>query len=344
MKTSFVTIREAEDFSKSKIKKGTFNWLISGAEDNKTTNENINFLNNLKIKPKILAKNFNFNFKKSFFGKIIKSPLILSPMGHQTQFHKLGEIEMAKAICKINTIGFFSTQGRHSFEKISNLNKNNQNLVWQIFLFGNKSWIENEIKRSHRVKSVALALCLDAPVRSHRYIDRESRYDARKHGQRSYPVSPSPKMALKFDWEIIKWIKKKSDKPLILKGIISADDAKLAIKYKADSIWISNHGGRMFNSGISSGEALISIKKNISKKIPIIVDGGVRRGSDIIKYLCLGANFVGIGRPAIYGLVLNGSKGVENIFNILNSEFQTNIFNGGFKSYQEINIKRIIKN
>ena len=151
-------------------------------------------------------------------------------------------------------------------------------------------------------------------------------------------------MALKFDWEIIKWIKKKSDKPLILKGIISADDAKLAIKYKADSIWISNHGGRMFNSGISSGEALISIKKNISKKIPIIVDGGVRRGSDIIKYLCLGANFVGIGRPAIYGLVLNGSKGVENIFNILNSEFQTNIFNGGFKSYQEINIKRIIKN
>ena len=73
-------------------------------------------------------------------------------------------------------------------------------------------------------------------------------------------------------------------------------------------------------------------------------DGGVRRGSDIIKYLCLGANFVGIGRPAIYGLVLNGSKGVENIFNILNSEFQTNIFNGGFKSYQEINIKRIIKN
>ena len=251
---------------------------------------------------------------------------------------------MAKAICKVDTIGLFSTQSRHSFEKISNSNRNDKNLVWQIFLFGNKLWIENEIKRSHRVKSVALALCLDAPVRSHRYIDRESRYDARKYGKRTYPVSPNPKMALKFDWEIIKWIKKKSDKPLILKGIISVEDAKLAAKYKADSIWISNHGGRMFNSGISSGEALLSIKQNISKKIPIIVDGGVRRGSDIIKYLCLGADFVGIGRPAIYGLILNGSKGVENIFKILNNEFETNVFNGGFQSYKEMNIKRIIKN
>ena len=121
-------------------------------------------------------------------------------------------------------------------------------------------------------------------------------------------------------------------------------DVKIAIKYDIKNIWISNHGGRMLNSGISSAEALIKIKKKINKKIFIIVDGGVNRGSDIIKYLCLGADIVGIGRPAIYGLTLNGYKGVNEIFQILESEFRSAMINAKFSSLKDLNSNKISHN
>ena len=141
-----------------------------------------------------------------------------------------------------------------------------------------------------------------------------------------------------------KWIKSKTKLPIILKGIINYKDVKIAIKYGIRNIWISNHGGRMLNTGISSAEALIKIKKKINKKIFIIVDGGVSRGSDIIKYLCLGADVVGIGRPAIYGLTLNGYKGVNEIFQILESEFRSAMINAKFSSLKDLNSNKISHN
>ena len=172
-------------------------------------------------------------------------------------------------------------------------------------------------------------------------MDRELlKYDARKYGKRTNKTSPNPELALKYDWKLINFIKKNTRLPLIVKGILTVNDAKKAIKSGADGIWISNHGGRMFNSGISGVRALINIKKKIkSKKIKIIVDGGVRRGSDIIKYLCLGADYVGIGRPAIYGLICGGSEGVRKVFEILNDELRTAMINGGFN-----NLKSFLKN
>ena len=338
-KKSFVTIREAEKLSKKKIRKGSFNWLSSGAEDNFTAQLNISFLENIKIYPKVLSKNYKFSLQTKFLNTKIPFPILLSPMGHQAQFHKKGEIEMAKGINQLKTIGFFSTQSRYSFEEIREKNKN-ANMIWQIFLFGSKNWLLKEIRKAEKYGSKAIALCLDAPLRSHRYIDRESRYDARKYGKMR-KLSENPSFALRYDWEIIKWIKSKTKKPIILKGIINPEDAYKAKKLKIDILWVSNHGGRMFNSGISSGEALKKIRKVLGKKATIIVDGGVTKGSDIIKYLCLGANFVGIGKPAIYGLILDGHKGVRKIFDILKSELETAAINGGFKSLSDFSISRL---
>ena len=265
-------------------------------------------------------------------------------MGHQSQFHSKGEIETAKGVDKIGSISFFSTQGRMS---LSDIRKNNlkSNLCWTIFPFGEKNWIEREIKNAEKYKCLAIALCIDANVRSHRYQDRESRYDARKVGHRTNPLPPNPLLALKYDWDIVKYIKTKTNLPIIIKGIISYEDVIRCIKLNVNGIWISNHGGRMFNSGISGVQSLLEIKKRnlkVKKSIKIIVDGGVRKGSDILKLLCLGADFVGIGRPAIYGLILNGSNGVKNIFNILNNELKTSMQNGGFKNFKDCKASRIL--
>ena len=261
-------------------------------------------------------------------------------MGHQTQFHSKGELATAKGISERGNLGFFSTQGRMSFDRLK-INFPKSKLVWQIFPFGNKFWIEKEIRRAEKFKSLAVSLCFDAPVRSHRYLDRETGYDARKFGKRYYPISPNPAEALNYDWEFIKWIKSKTNLKILPKGLMSMSDIKSSIKYGSDGIWISNHGGRMFNSGFSVAEILLKSKKVLRPNMPVLVDGGVRMGTDVIKYLCLGANFVGIGRPAIYGLIINGSNGVKRIFEILESELISAMQNGGFKNLKSFNLKRL---
>ncbi len=339
MLKKFTSIPQAERIAKRTIRSGTFNWLNSGAENGFTSDANIEDLKKINLIPKILIKNKKLNLNSNFFNTELNNPLVLCPMGHQTQFHPLGESAMAAALNKGGHLGFFSTQGRTSFDTLSN-NNPHTNLVYQIFPFGDKDWIMKEIKRAEANKSKALSFCFDAPVRSHRHLDRESNYDARKFGK-GKPTSQNPSYALNYDWEFIKWVKSKTNLKIIPKGLISIDDIKTSIKYGSDAIWISNHGGRMFNSGISCSKVLINLKKKTKIKIPIIVDGGVRQGTDIIKYLCLGANFVGIGRPAIFGLIIDGQRGVERIFSILTQELKTAMLNGGFKTIKEMNYKRL---
>ena len=339
-KNSFQTIRQAEIFAKSNIRKGSFEWLQAGAEDNLTRDKNLYDLKISKILPKHLTGLKKLDFSSNIFGKKIKSPLILSPMGHQSQFHRDGEIETAKAFNNTQRISFFSTQGRMSLKDIRKRNKNAY-LGWEIFPFGHTNWIKNEIKNAEKLKCLSICLCIDANVRSHRYQDREIEYDARKFGKRTNPVSPNPKLALNYDWSLITWIKKNTKLPLVVKGIMTKKDAQEAIKRKVDAIWVSNHGGRMFNSGISSLEALREVSNLKSKTTKIFVDGGVRKGSDIIKYLCAGADLVGIGRPAMYGLILDGAAGVRRVFEILESELLTAMINGGFRNLKHMQKSRI---
>lgn len=341
-KIRFATVRQAEKIAKDKIRKGTFRWLQAAAEDGYTHEKNILDLNRLRIIPKHLTKVLKIKINSSFFGAKIKSPLILSPMGHQTQFHNQGEIEMAKGVNLENSISFFGTQGRMSLKDIRSKNKYSK-IGWTIFPFGDHDWIFNQIKSAEKYKCVAICICVDANIRSHRYLDRETlSYDARKYGKRTNPQPPAPELALKYDWSLIKKIRNKTKLPIVIKGILTSEDALNSIKCGADAIWISNHGGRMLNSGISGVEALTEIRKKIKKnKIKIIVDGGVRRGSDILKYLCLGADYIGIGRPAMYGLICNGYLGVREIYKILNNELFTAMINGGFKNLKSFNKSRI---
>lgn len=336
----FTSIRQAEILSRKVLGRGTFNWLNSGAENNQTSDKNIFDLDRIKIFPRILRKIGKVNTSCIFLKKKIPFPLILCPMGHQSQFHKNGEIEMARGLKKTNTIGFFSTQSRTSFNEISN-RSNYDKMVWQIFPFGDKNWILNEIKRAEKYKSLALSFCFDGLTRSHRYDDRETYYDARKKGYIRFNGIQNQKFATNYDWDFIKWVKSKTKLEIIPKGLVSTHDIKLALKFGCKSLWISNHGGRMFNSNISSVDVLLKIKKlNLNPKF-IIVDGGVRKGSDIIKYICLGADVVGIGRPAIYGLSIEGKNGVNRIFNILQSELETSMINGGFKNIKDMTFSRI---
>ena len=338
----FETIQQARNLAKKKIRINTFKWIEAAAENGFTKDKNLFDLNAIKLVPKFLNKVGKIDIKKNIFRNNYNSPIVLSPMGHQTQFHKLGEMETAKGAKKANILSYFGTQGRMSIGDISKKNKG-LSFGWEIFPFGDLKWINKEIELVKKNNCNSIVLCIDANVRSHRYLDRETFYDARKYGKRTNPLPQDVNRAKFYDWSLVKHIAQKSNMPLIVKGILTYQDDLLAVKNGAKGIWVSNHGGRMFNSGISTVEALKNISpiKKYKKNTILIADGGVEKGTDIIKYLCLGADMVGIGRAALYGLILNGSDGVNKIFQILSRELETAMINGGFRSFLDFNKKRI---
>ena len=339
---NFATIRQCKINFKKKINKKIYNWISAAAEDGFTSEINLKALKQIIVKPKLLSKTGFPDCSSHFFETKIKFPILLAPMGHQTQFHRNGEIETCRGAFKSDIISSFGTQSRMRLDDIRKNNKNAK-LTWTVFPFGDLKWIKNQIKNAEKNKALAIVLCLDANVRSHRYMDIENFYDARKVGKRTNPISPNPEKSYFYDWKLIKQLSKFTKLPIILKGILTSEDAIRAIKNGAKGIWISNHGGRMFNSGLSTSHALFQINKKLKdRKILKIVDGGIEKGSDIIKYLCLGADLVAIGRPAIYGLGVNGSSGVSTIFEILKKEFKTAMINGRFKNLKSSNQKRLI--
>ena len=210
-KIQFETIRQSEKLTKKKVLKAAFEWIQAGVEDNFTRDKNIQELNKIKILPRFLKKIINANTGSNFFGTTLSHPILLAPMGHQTQWHKNGEIEMAKGLSSPKTIAFFSTQGRIRLKEIRQKNKK-IHLGWEIFPFGNKEWILKQIEEATKYNCLAICLCVDANIRSHRYQDREVKYGARKYGRmgRNHSLPPDITFALKYDWNLISWIKKKT--------------------------------------------------------------------------------------------------------------------------------------
>ena len=236
-----------------------------------------------------------------------------------------------------------STQGRFSLAQIRKKHPNGK-FIWDFFPFGPKKWIKEQILDAKKAGAIGCALTVDGPIRSVRYLDREARYDAREHGKFYKPMPPDISHARKLKIEDLKWMKEYCGKtPFIVKGILSSHDANLAIKHGADVIWVSNHGGRMLESGYSSLKALVEVKKNIKKKIPIFFDSGVRSGVDILKAIGLGADIVGIGRPVIYSLIMGGKEGISHMLTLLREEFETAMINSSISKISDIVARNIMK-
>lgn len=340
MKKKFLTIREAHIKAKKKTPIKKWNWMNCGSEREFTLNENENAFLEYKIKSNILNNVSKLDLSKKFLNVKLRFPLIISPLGYMTQYKKNGELDFAKAAKSSNT---FFTLSAVSSVKINEIEKKVgcSNLIYQFYSLKPRHWVYEELKKINRFNVKAICITGDSPVRSIKYSTIEDRYDARKHSKIGKPIAPLHRMS-SMSWEDIKWLRDRTQKKIILKGITNNEDYKKCIKYGIDYAWVSNHGGRVLDSGVSSLSSLKSIKKN--KKIPIIFDGGIRTGTDIFKALCLGADLVSIGRPSIWGFILNGADGISNIVNLFYEEFQSTVALSGCKDINKFSKKNLIIN
>ncbi len=318
---------------------GAFEWVEGGSESGQTVNMNKTFVSRLGILPQILAPVSETETSQILFGYSHPSPIIAAPMGHLRVFHEEGEEAFFRGLKLAGNLGVLSSLSRTPLSEISKIQAGAP-FGFQIYPYRDREWILDLICEAQNAGASFGVITLDSPVRAISHSKRPD-FDARKYGSGKTIVDTSIDLRSKFDWEDFDWLCSKSPIPLIPKGLFTESAFRKLSESGASGFWISNHGGRALESLVHPLEIISSaekVKEGLGRKregsFPIIVDGGFRYGSDVLRALALGADFVAVGRPLLHGLVVGGADGVLKTLSLLNSELLVSMQLAGLRNIQ----------
>ena len=326
-----------------------FGYLSTGVDDDATLIANCESYSKWQIKMRRLVDISHLDTSVNLFGEHWDTPIILAPIGSQGAFHAEGELATVKAAKRNGHLAISSTMTSHS---IANINEAYGRPSWFQLYAGDK-WeaTEKVIERAEKAGSNVIVLTVDLFGGSNREtLKRYKNLDIRNCDScHQYGFGNKEALAHKANligldyaipqfltWQTVTRIKNRTTSKLLIKGIVTAEDAKLCLKYGADGIIVSNHGGRAAESGRASLDSLQDVVKAVKGKVPVLMDGGIRRGTDIFKALALGADAVCIGRPYAWGLASFGEKGVETVLSLLRAELELIMRKAGTTTISDI--------
>jgi len=340
-------------------------YLMSGVDGEATLRANREGYDRYQLKTRRFVDVSKIDLANSLFGQGFSSPIVLSPIGSAGAFHPEGERGAAAAARTRNQLLILSTQASFGVEDVA---KARGGALWyQLYTTNNFDVTTKLVKRAEAAGCTAVAVTIDTPagrntVTATRLARTDTRQCAACHddatGDRITPrrggnIGSKPMFAgidmqgvgltsATLTWDFVKRLKDVTRMKVLLKGIESGDDAALAVQNGADGIIISNHGGRATETGRGTIECVPEVAAAVQRRVPILVDGGVRRGTDVFKALALGATAVGIGRPYIWGLSAFGQQGVERVIDILNNELRLAMVGCGTTSVRDVSAASLI--
>ncbi|MEP7354076.1 MAG: alpha-hydroxy acid oxidase [Acidobacteriota bacterium] len=330
-----LNVFEFEDITRGKLPPAHLGYLLGGTDDDKTLKANREGFDRFDLRPRRLVDVSKTDLRTQVFGQTWDSPIFLSPVGAQGAFHPEAEVAVARAAKAKKHVQILSTVTSRSVEDVA---KALGTAPWyQLYMPQTWDATDRMVKRVEQAGCPVLCWTIDLlGGRNGETASRMARQDTRdcsSHingtGAASFASRPmfrgieggvNPREA---NWSYVARLKKLSRMKLILKGIDSAADAKLAKDNGADGILISNHGGRATETLRSTIETLPEIINAVGRDFPVLIDSGFRRGTDIYKALAMGAHAVGVGRPYVFGLSAFGQAGVERVLEILRTELTT---------------------
>jgi 4-hydroxymandelate oxidase len=335
-------------------------YMATGVDGEETLKANRQGFTRYQLRPRRFVDVSRMDMSMELFGVKFTSPIVLCPVGSQKAFHVDGEVGAARAAKAKGNLQILSTQTSYGVEDVV---KARGGPVWfQLYTTDNFEITTKLVKRAEAAGCNVVAVTVDLPAGRNtssmmRFQRADTRVCANCHtdatGNLANPrvgggVSTTKPMFADINpqglgltspsltWNFIKRLKDVTKMKVVIKGLETREDAALALEHGADGIVVSNHGGRATETGRGTIECVAEIAQAVRGRIPIVVDGGVRRGTDIYKALALGATAVGIGRPYIWGLSSYGQQGVERVIDILNNELRLAMVGCGTRTLKEI--------
>jgi 4-hydroxymandelate oxidase len=347
-----VNLLELETKAKNFLPSTAFDYYVSGADDELTLLENREAFKRLELHYRVLAGVENCQLETELFGQKISMPVIVAPTAFQRLAHPDGELATARATHQAGTIMTLSTIASASLEEVR-ASSPDLPLWFQVYLYKDQGLNLELLRRAESVGVKALALTVDTPVWGRRERDIRNRFtlpDGIHLGNLMRGLDTLPKSAgsglsayvhemckLDLGFADLEWLRQNTDLPILVKGICHPEDAVKSLEHGANGIWVSNHGGRQLDTAPATISVLPRVADAVANRAPIIVDGGVRRGTDVVKALALGATAVAIGRPILWSLAIGGQTAVIQTLELLRSEIATAL---GLCGYTNVRVPR----
>jgi 4-hydroxymandelate oxidase len=346
-----LNVFDFEMAAKRKVHAGHWAYVASGVDDDATLRANREGYSQVQLRPRRLHDATKVDTRVTLFGTTYSSPIFLCPVGGQRSFHPDGELAVARAAKDRNAVQVLSTMTSTAIEDV---NKALGRPVWYQ-LYAPTSWdaCEKIIRRVEAAGCTMLALTVDNTTgrNSESYLRNRPKdltvCAACHEGEPGTSIKEKPmydgidmqgigRTNPAMDWAFVDRLRKAWKGQLIIKGIDAAGDARLCLEHGADGILLSNHGGRATETGRSTVASLPEVVSAVGGRVPVLVDGGVRRGTDAFKALALGATAVGIGRPYMWGLGAFGQAGVDRVLDIMQRELKLVMGNCGTRTVADI--------
>jgi isopentenyl diphosphate isomerase/L-lactate dehydrogenase-like FMN-dependent dehydrogenase len=333
-----INIFEYELLAQERMNPVHWDFYANGSDDEVTLHANRADFGRIRLRPRVLVDVSQCSTSTTVLGQPLRMPILIAPTSLHCLAHPDGECATARGAGAAGSLMIASTKSTRSLEEISQVAAGP--LWFQLYVYQSLAIAAGLVRRAEAAGYRAIVLTVDVPVLGRR--ERSKRHNL------PLPVPPMAEanfVGLAVDsqdrisvtWETVTWLRSITSLPILLKGILTAEDALLALEHGVAGIIVSNHGGRQLDGAVTSIEALPEIVTAVAGRCEVYLDGGIRRGTDILKALALGAHAVLIGRPALWGLAVNGAEGVEQVLEILHTELEQAMKLSGYPTLASIN-------
>ncbi|KAG1366413.1 peroxisomal (S)-2-hydroxy-acid oxidase GLO4 [Cocos nucifera] len=348
MENDPVNVSEFQELARQALPKMNYDYISGGAEDQFTLKENIEAFQRIMLRPRVLVDVSKIDMSMTLLGYNMSSPIMVAPTGGQMLAHPEGELATAKAAAACNTIMVLSFASSYTIEEVASTC--NAVRFFQLYVFKRRDISAKLIQKAESNGFRAIVLTVDTPRLGRREADIKNKMiapriknlegllslDADAKGGSNLEAFASATLDPSLSWKDIGWLKSITNLPILVKGILTAEDAMKAVEAGVSGIVVSNHGARQLDYAPATISVLEEVVQAVSGAVPVVLDGGIRRGTDVFKALALGAKAVMIGRPVVYGLVAKGEYGVRRVIEMLQNELELTMALAGSPSIKDI--------
>jgi isopentenyl diphosphate isomerase/L-lactate dehydrogenase-like FMN-dependent dehydrogenase len=338
----WITIPEIISAARANLPASAWDYSFGGADTETTLRRNRTAFDYIALRPRVLRDVRVCDTATSFLGQPLALPVMLAPIGGPQNYHPDGALACARAADEVGTMAFIGTLSSPSMEDVRAGSKGP--LVFQIYVRGDRAWMESLVRRVERAGYSALCLTVDSAAYGRRERDLQKRFfrgegggvQPNLVGLTSGDPNGSRDHQAGLSWDDVAWLRETTSLPLILKGILSPEDAELAVQHGVAAVYISNHGGRQLDHLPATLDVLPEIVAAVAGRADVLIDSGFMRGTDVIKAVAMGARAVLIGKLMAWALGAGGQAGVAAALQILKTEMLSAMANIGVHSIEEL--------
>jgi 4-hydroxymandelate oxidase len=318
-----LNVADYERAAEEKLDPAAFGYFAGGADDEWTLRENRVAFERWVLRPRVLVDVSELTTATTVLGTELSFPVLVAPMAFQRVAHPDGEVAMAQGAEAAGTAMCLSTLSQSAIEDVAAGSR-----WFQLYWSPDRGVVQDLVQRADAVGFGAIVVTVDLPVLGRRERDLRTGFEP--------PVQIDSVTDPSLTWRELEWLRSLTTLPVLVKGILTAEDATLALEAGVEGVVVSNHGGRQLDGVAGSLDALPEVAEVVGDRAAILMDGGVRRGTDVVKALALGAQAVLVGRPALWGLVVGGADGVAHVLTLLRDEFRLALALCGCASPDEV--------